>query len=89
LPLVGCTPEEPDALAQRLLERTRHAGRLEIAELAAAELRLLGLRAWLRDLGDAALERLRHELAPAVASALDVDIVVQQVGYLAALALAG
>lgn len=88
LSLVGREPEEPEALAQRLLARTGHAGRLEIAELAAAELRLLGTRSWLRDMADSALGRLREELAHVVPSALDVDIVVQQVGYRASLDLA-
>lgn len=89
LSLVGREPEDPPGLRTRLLEGTGRAGRLENAELAASELRLLGTRAWLRDLGGTALDRLREELERAVASALDVDIVVQQVAYRAALSLAG
>ena len=85
LPLADREPEQPQQLRDRLLEGTEHVGRLEIAELAASELRLLVTRAWLRDLGRAALDRLRHELSRAVASALDVDLVVQQVAYRAAL----
>ena len=54
LHLIGREPEQPQALTQRLLDRTAHCGRLEIAELAASELRLLGTRAWLRDVGHAA-----------------------------------
>lgn len=86
LSLVDREPEP--ALTQRLLDGTEHTGRLEIAELAASELRLLGTRAWLRDLGDTTLDRLRQQLARAVDSALDIDLVVQQVGYRAALAAA-
>ncbi|HZM81220.1 MAG TPA: hypothetical protein VFC19_36300 [Candidatus Limnocylindrales bacterium] len=82
-------PEEPHALARRLLDATASASRVEIAELAASEFRLLTTRAWLRDMGGAALERLREEVTRAAASALDVDIVVQQMGYRAALSLAG
>jgi len=80
--------EDPAVLFRRLVDRTEGAGRLEIAELAVSQLRLLSTRAWLRDIGTAALARLRDEVASAVASALDVDIVVQQVGYRAALAQA-
>ena len=47
--------------------------------------RLLSTRAWLRDLGDKTLRALRDDLERAVPSALDVDIVVQQVGFRAAL----
>jgi hypothetical protein len=88
LHLVGREPEQPPALAQRLLDRLAYGSPLEVAELAASELRLLSTRTWLRDLGDAALERLRRELADAVPSALDVDIVVQHVAYRAAMAQA-
>jgi hypothetical protein len=89
LSLADREPEETTALARRLLDATAGASRTEIAELAAAELRLLAIRAWLRDMGTAALGRLREEVTRAVASALDVDIVVQQVGYRASLSLAG
>lgn len=89
LSLAGHEPEEPHALARRLLDATDGASRTEIAELAASELRLLTTRAWLRDMGGTVLGRLREEVARAVASALDVDIVVQQVAYRAALSLAG
>ena len=90
LHLVGRETEEPQALTQRLLDRTAHCGRLEIAELAASELRLLGTRALASRHG-------RRGAAPTAAgggnggrvSALDVDIVVQQVGYRAALVQAG
>ena len=88
LAMAGRPAEDPAVLSRRLIDRTHTAGRLEIAELAASQLRLLSTRAWLRDMGNAALERLRDEVVPAVASALDVDIVVQQVGYRAALAQA-
>jgi hypothetical protein len=89
LGLVGMDAEEPGRLADRLLARTEHAGRLEIAELAAAEPRLLQVRCWLRDIGTTALDVLRDEVARSAASALDVDIVVQQVGHRAALARTG
>jgi hypothetical protein len=89
LSLAGREPEESHALARRLLDATAGASRTEIAELATSELRLLAIRAWLRDMGEAALGRLREEVGRAVASALDVDIVVQQVGFRASLALAG
>jgi hypothetical protein len=89
LSLAGREAEPSQALARRLLDATADASPTEIAELAAAELRLLAIRAWLRDMGVAALGRLREEVTRAVASALDVDIVVQQVGYRAALGLAG
>jgi hypothetical protein len=89
LSLAGRAPEEPHALARRLLDATAGASRTEIAELATSELRLLATRAWLRDMGEAALGRLREEVTRAVASALDVDIVVQQVGFRAAIAVAG
>ena len=87
--LAGREPEEPQALTRRLLDATASASRTEIAELAASELRLLATRAWLRDMGTAALGRLREEVTRAVASALDVDIVVQHIGYRAALGVAG
>jgi hypothetical protein len=83
--LVGREVDDADALAARLVARIEHAGTLEIAELAAAESRLIETRSWLRDMGETALRQLRRELADAVASAFDVDIVVQQVGYRAAL----
>jgi hypothetical protein len=89
LSLADREPEETEALARRLLDATASASRTEIAELAASELRLLATRAWLRDMGTAALGQLREEVTRAVASALDVDIVVQHVGYRAALSLAG
>lgn len=89
LSLIERQAEEPAALRQRLLDGVADAEQMEIAELVAAELRLLSVRAWLRDLGDSALMRLRKELARAVSSALDVDVVVQQVGFRAALAQAG
>lgn len=88
LGMVGRQVEDAAALGERLLDRTVDCGRLEVAELAASQLRLMSTRAWLRDIGDAALARLREELEPAVASALDVDIVVQQVAYRAAMAQA-
>ena len=83
--LVGRDVDDPEALLARLVARTEYAGPLEIADLAAAETRLIETRSWLRDMGDTALRRLRQELAEAVASAFDVDIVVAQVGYRAAL----
>ncbi|MDG4825740.1 hypothetical protein O7635_28165 [Asanoa sp. WMMD1127] len=89
LSLTGREIEAPDALADRLLARVDEAGRLEIAELAGSEVRLLLIRAWLRDLGNTALARLRDDVTRAVGSALDVDIVVQHVGHLAALDSAG
>jgi hypothetical protein len=89
LSLAGRAAEESAALIRRLLDATASASRIEIAELAASELRLLATRAWLRDMGGAALGQLRDEVTRALASALDVDIVVQQLGYRAALGLAG
>lgn len=89
LSLAGREPEEPQALARRLLDATATASRIEMAELAASELRLLATRAWLRDMGAKALGQLREEVTRAAASALDVDIVVQQVGYRAAMGIAG
>jgi hypothetical protein len=86
LTLVDREAEDSDSLTERLVDRTMFASRLENAELAASELRLLHTRAWLREMGNGALDRLRAEIAPAVASALDVDIVVQQVAYRAVLA---
>ena len=88
LSLIGAEPEPVDRLTERLIERTSFASIAEIAELAASQVRLLCTRAWLRDLGDTALTRLREELEPAVRSALDVDIVVQQVGFRASMAVA-
>lgn len=89
LSLAGREPEEPESLARRLMDAIGSAGRIELAELAASELRLLATRAWLRDMGAKELGRLREEVTRAAASALDVDIVVQQVGFRAALGLAG
>jgi hypothetical protein len=83
--IVGTAPEPPEALRDRLLAQAETAGRMANAELAGAELRLLTVRAWLRHLGDAAATRLRDELARAYASALDVDLVVQQVAFQASL----
>ncbi|MFI7552734.1 hypothetical protein ACIBQ2_23650 [Micromonospora sediminimaris] len=86
--LIGRDLEAPALLAERLLARAEQAGRLEVAELAASELRLLLLRAWLTDLGTTALAKVREDVDRAVQSALDVDIVVQHVGYRAALEVA-
>ncbi|MBQ1047506.1 hypothetical protein KBX50_03255 [Micromonospora sp. C51] len=86
--LIGRDLEAPAVLADHLLARADQAGRLEAAELAASELRLLLLRAWLIDLGTTALAKVREDVARAVQSALDVDIVVQHVGYRAALEVA-
>lgn len=88
LSLIGAEAEATDRLTERLIERTSFAGTAEIAELAASQVRLMCTRAWLRDLGDTALTRLREELEPAVRSALDVDIVVQQTGFRASMAVA-
>ncbi|MEV6301896.1 hypothetical protein AB0M02_20960 [Actinoplanes sp. NPDC051861] len=87
LGLAGREPEPFDQLARRLVARTDRAGKLEVAELAAAEFRLLVVRRYLRDLGRTATGELAAEIDRAAASALDVDIVVQQVGHRAALAL--
>jgi hypothetical protein len=87
LSLVDAPVESADSLTSRLVGRLDQAGAIEIAELAAAELRLLETRAWLRDLGSNALNSLREDVSRAVVSALDVDIVVQQVSYRAALGL--
>jgi hypothetical protein len=84
--LIGRQPEPAGTLGARLVAATEDASALEIAELAAAEVRLLGLRAWLRDLGDRSVDRVRGEVARAVDSALDVDVVVQQLAWRAALA---
>ncbi|MDY7084202.1 MAG: hypothetical protein SYR96_03760 [Actinomycetota bacterium] len=89
LGLAGREAEPADQLGRRLVARTDLAGRLEIAELAAAEVRLLLIRAWLRDLGLTATADLGAEIDRAAASALDVDIVVQQVGHRAALGRTG
>jgi hypothetical protein len=89
LTLAAREPEDQQALSRRLLDATAGASRVEIAELAASELRLLATRAWLRDMGAEALGRLREEVTRAVVSALDVDIVVQQIGYRASMSLAG
>lgn len=80
---LGQAPE----LADRLLARADRAGRMELAELAGSEIRLLMLRAWLRDLGGTELARTREDVSRAVGSAFDIDIVVQQVGHRAALDL--
>ncbi|GIH07662.1 hypothetical protein Rhe02_57290 [Rhizocola hellebori] len=85
LSLIGREPEPAQFLRERLLARLGDAGAVEIADLAAAEFRLLSMRAWLRDLGEATLRILRADLLRAVPSALDMDIVVQQVGFRAAL----
>jgi hypothetical protein len=86
--IVGAEPEPQTRLTERLVSRTSFASTAEVAELAAAQVRLLCTRAWLREIGDTALRGLRQELEPAVASALDVDIVVQQVGFRASMAVA-
>ncbi|WP_326553292.1 hypothetical protein [Micromonospora sp. NBC_01813] len=85
LSLTGDAIEAPPSLAEHLLRRADESGRLEFAELAGSELRLLFLRAWIRDLGDSDLASVRADVARALTSALDVDIVVQQVGYRASL----
>lgn len=85
--LVGSEPEPRDVLIARLTRRLDQAGPIEIAELAAAQLRLIETRSWLRDLGKAPLAELRDEVARALPSALDPDIVVQHVTYRAALSL--
>ncbi|MCM4081095.1 hypothetical protein [Paractinoplanes hotanensis] len=89
LGLAGRAPEPVERLAERLVARTEDASRLEVAELAAAEVRLLVIRSWLRDLGRNALAELSAEIDRGAASALDVDIVVQQVGHRAALGRTG
>jgi hypothetical protein len=86
--LVGAEPESKARLTDRLINRVSFASTAEIAELAASQVRLMCTRAWLRDIGDTALQALREEIEPAVASALDVDIVVQQVGFRASMAVA-
>jgi hypothetical protein len=86
--LVGAEPEAQTRLTERLVSRASFASTAEVAELAASQVRLLCTRAWLREIGDTALRGLRQELEPAVASALDVDIVVQQVGFRASMAIA-
>jgi hypothetical protein len=85
LSLIGREPEAADGLRKRLLVRLDDAGPVEIADLAAAEFRLLSTRAWLRDLSDTTLRGLRADLDRAVASALDVDVVIQQLSFRAAL----
>ncbi|MFG1914911.1 hypothetical protein [Micromonospora sp. NPDC048898] len=89
LSLTGHEIEASPALADQLLDRADKAGRMEFAELAGAELRLLLLRDWLRELGNTELARTREDVHRAVGSALDVDIVVQQLGYRAALDVVG
>jgi hypothetical protein len=89
LNLAGREIDAPAALADRLLDRADKAGRMELGELASAELRLLLLRAWLRDMGAAELAMVREDVTRAVTSAFDVDIVVQQVAYRASLDVAG
>jgi hypothetical protein len=88
LSLIGREAEAQEALADRLRVRLECAGPMEAAELAAAQVRLMCIRAWLRDIGETALGRLVGELEHAVPSALDVDIVVQQVGFRAAMEVA-
>lgn len=85
--LVGRTLDDPDALRARLLEAADDAPAVENGELVASQIRLLCLRAWLRDLGAKALARVRLDLDRALASALDADIVVQQLGYRASVAV--
>lgn len=87
LALVGQRLDDPDALRDRLLTTADEALPIENGELVASEVRLLCLRAWLRDLGTKALDRLRAELDRSLASALDVDLVVQQLGYRASVAV--
>jgi len=87
LALVGRTLTDPDGLRARLLEVADESPAAENGELVASQVRLLCLRAWLRDLGDKALARVRSDLDRALASALDPDIVVQQLGYRASLAV--
>ncbi|GGO20389.1 hypothetical protein [Micromonospora parathelypteridis] len=89
LSLTGRGIEASPALADQLLDRADKAGRMEFAEFAGSELRLLLLREWLRELGNSELDRTREDLDRAVGSALDVDIVVQQLGYRASLDIAG
>jgi len=88
LSLIGVPAQEERALIERLLARVEEAGPAEIAELAAAQVRLMCIRTWLRDLGETALGHLVADLARAVPSALDVDIVVAQVAFRASLAVA-
>lgn len=88
LSLIGVAAQEERALIERLLARVDAAGPAEIAELAAAQVRLLCIRIWLRDLGETALGHLIADLTRAVPSALDVDIVVEQVAFRASLAVA-
>ncbi|MGF1647364.1 MAG: hypothetical protein ACFCVF_10665 [Kineosporiaceae bacterium] len=85
--LVGRTLEDPAGLRARLLAVADESPAVENGELVASQVRLLCLRAWLRDLGDKALARVRSDLDRALASALDTDIVVQQLGYRASLAV--
>jgi len=88
LSLIDAEAEPADVLTDRLLARVEEGARIEMAELAASQLRLLCARTWLRDMGESTLTRLREELRRAVGSALDVDIVIQQVGFRAAMAVA-
>jgi hypothetical protein len=85
--LVGRTLDDPDGLRARLLEVADESSAAENGEIVASQVRLLCLRAWLRDLGDRALARVRVDLDRALTSALDPDIVVQQLGYRASLAV--
>jgi hypothetical protein len=85
--LVGRTLDDPDALRARLLRTADETPAAENGELIASQVRLLCTRAWLRDLGTKALARVRSDLDRALASALDADIVVQQLGYRASLAV--
>ncbi|GAA4715957.1 hypothetical protein [Phytohabitans rumicis] len=86
--LVGAEPESDGALTDRLLARLDEASPAEAADFAAAQVRLLCIRAWLRNMGRGTLDNLRRELDRAIRSALDVDIVVQQVGFRASMAVA-
>jgi hypothetical protein len=98
LSLVGAEAERAETLTGRLLDRVDAMGAdamgadamgaAEVADLAAAQVRLICIRTWLRDMGETALRHQVADLNRAVASALDVDIVVQQVGFRASLALA-
>ena len=85
--LVGRTLDDPDGLRAHLLEVADEAPAVENGELVASEVRLLCLRAWLRDLGVKALSRVRSDLDRALDCALDTDVVVQQLGYRATLAV--
>ncbi len=89
LALVGRSLDDPEGLWDRLLDEADSGGPLVAGELAAATVRLIVLRCWLLDLGRRALDRTRIELEAAIRSALDVDVVVQQLAHRAAMAVAG